>query len=163
MTGARGTGPGESDDCPDAALLVEFARGTLAPEEKSVVLAHVRACEECSEVLRLWTAGERASSELPSGERASSERAPREHASADRAAGGTGPMTGVFRPKASPPRPGDILDGKYKVERVLGLGGMGVVVAATHLSLGRTVAVKLKSSARSVPSRARTRVTCGGW
>jgi serine/threonine protein kinase len=38
---------------------------------------------------------------------------------------------------------GTILDGKYRVERVLGRGGMGVVVAATHLGLGHKVAIKL--------------------
>ena len=36
-----------------------------------------------------------------------------------------------------------MLAGKYRVERVLGEGGMGVVVAATHLALGELVAVKL--------------------
>jgi serine/threonine-protein kinase len=39
-------------------------------------------------------------------------------------------------------RPGDILAGKYRVERVLGVGGMGVVVAAHHIHLDETVALK---------------------
>ncbi len=38
---------------------------------------------------------------------------------------------------------GAILDGKYRVERVLGRGGMGVVLAAVHLQLGQRVALKL--------------------
>src|SRR5262245_1387057 len=38
---------------------------------------------------------------------------------------------------------GDVLAGKYRVERVLGVGGMGVVVAATHLELDELVAIKL--------------------
>jgi serine/threonine-protein kinase len=38
---------------------------------------------------------------------------------------------------------GTVLRGKYRVERVLGAGGMGVVLAATHLRLGGRVAVKL--------------------
>jgi serine/threonine-protein kinase len=37
---------------------------------------------------------------------------------------------------------GDVLAGKYRVERVLGVGGMGYVVSALHLELGQRVAVK---------------------
>jgi eukaryotic-like serine/threonine-protein kinase len=40
-------------------------------------------------------------------------------------------------------REGDVLAGKYRVERVLGAGGMGVVVAAHHLGLDTKVAIKL--------------------
>jgi serine/threonine-protein kinase len=39
-------------------------------------------------------------------------------------------------------RPGDVLAGKYRVERVLGAGGMGVVVAAYHLQIDERVALK---------------------
>jgi eukaryotic-like serine/threonine-protein kinase len=39
-------------------------------------------------------------------------------------------------------REGDILAGKYRVERVLGAGGMGVVVAAHHMQLDEKVALK---------------------
>ncbi len=39
-------------------------------------------------------------------------------------------------------RAGDIIAGKFQVERVLGEGGMGYVVAARHLQLGQTVALK---------------------
>ena len=38
---------------------------------------------------------------------------------------------------------GDLLAGKYRIERVLGEGGMGVVVSATHLQIGQRVAIKL--------------------
>jgi len=37
---------------------------------------------------------------------------------------------------------GDVLSGKYRIERVLGSGGMGVVVAAHHLQLDERVAIK---------------------
>jgi serine/threonine protein kinase len=43
----------------------------------------------------------------------------------------------------SPVRPGEILAGKYRVERVLGVGGMGLVLAAHHLELNEMVALKL--------------------
>ena len=39
-------------------------------------------------------------------------------------------------------RPGDVIAGKFHVERVLGEGGMGYVVAARHLQLGQMVALK---------------------
>jgi serine/threonine-protein kinase len=38
---------------------------------------------------------------------------------------------------------GGVIAGKYRIERVIGHGGMGVVVAASHLALQRTVAIKL--------------------
>ncbi len=43
---------------------------------------------------------------------------------------------------AAPVKTGEILAGKYRVERVLGMGGMGVAVAATHLQLDQMVALK---------------------
>jgi eukaryotic-like serine/threonine-protein kinase len=42
-----------------------------------------------------------------------------------------------------PFRNGDCIARKYRVEHVVGRGGMGVVVAATHLELGRCFAIKL--------------------
>jgi hypothetical protein len=42
-----------------------------------------------------------------------------------------------------PVAPGEVIDGKYRVLRILGAGGMGVVAAATHVQLGSSVAVKI--------------------
>src|SRR5689334_4718865 len=39
--------------------------------------------------------------------------------------------------------PGDLLDGKYAIQRVLGEGGMGVVYEALHTKLDQRVAIKL--------------------
>jgi eukaryotic-like serine/threonine-protein kinase len=41
------------------------------------------------------------------------------------------------------PAPGDIFAGKYRIEGVLGLGGMGAVLAARHLQLDEKVAIKV--------------------
>jgi eukaryotic-like serine/threonine-protein kinase len=38
---------------------------------------------------------------------------------------------------------GSLVATKYRVDRILGAGGMGVVVAATHVDLGQVVAIKL--------------------
>src|SRR5262245_5213931 len=47
------------------------------------------------------------------------------------------------RDPVEPPRQGEVLAGKYRIERMLGSGGMGVVMSAHHLELGTTVAIKL--------------------
>ncbi|HEY4118614.1 MAG TPA: serine/threonine-protein kinase, partial [Byssovorax sp.] len=55
-------------------------------------------------------------------------------------------------------REGALVDGKYRVERVIGAGGMGVVVAAMHLALGERVALKfIKRGAASADAIERMR------
>ena len=46
-------------------------------------------------------------------------------------------------PMPLPVQPGDVVAGKYRIERVLAQGGMGVVVVANHEALGQRVAIKL--------------------
>ncbi|HXX66717.1 MAG TPA: protein kinase [Polyangiaceae bacterium] len=41
------------------------------------------------------------------------------------------------------PRPGELLGGKFRIERLVGRGGMGAVFAARHELLGQRVAVKM--------------------
>ena len=54
---------------------------------------------------------------------------------------------------------GDLLgDGKYRVERVLGAGGMGIVVEATHLDLEQRVALKLVLNASDQDDEATRRL-----
>jgi serine/threonine protein kinase len=50
------------------------------------------------------------------------------------------------------PKAGELLASKYQIGEVLGVGGMGVVMAGTHVALRQRVAVKfLTSDARDVP------------
>jgi serine/threonine-protein kinase len=49
----------------------------------------------------------------------------------------------------------DVVDGKYRIERTIGAGGMGNVYAATHIGLGTTVALKVLHSSDTEESHAR--------
>jgi eukaryotic-like serine/threonine-protein kinase len=52
----------------------------------------------------------------------------------------------------TPIKAGEVLAGKFQIERVLGAGGMGVVVAARHMHLDERVAIKyLQPEALSEP------------
>lgn len=60
-------------------------------------------------------------------------------ASASRAIASSG---GPSRPAPKALAVGDVVAGRYVVERVLGIGGMGQVVSAKHMKLGTLVAIK---------------------
>jgi CheY-like chemotaxis protein len=68
-------------------------------------------------------------------------------------------LSAIQRVIAQPDRelgPGARVAGRYQIEAVIGEGAMGVVYRATHLHLGREVALKVLSSHRDLPeSRAR--------
>jgi eukaryotic-like serine/threonine-protein kinase len=49
------------------------------------------------------------------------------------------------------PAIGDIVAEKYRVERILGAGGMGVVLLGTHTTVGNKVALKFLKSASASP------------
>src|SRR4051794_10005828 len=52
------------------------------------------------------------------------------------------PRRGEYSERMPEIHSGDLLAGKYRVERVLGAGGMGFVLAATHIHLEQLVALK---------------------
>jgi serine/threonine-protein kinase len=54
-------------------------------------------------------------------------------------------------------KPGELVGGKYRVERVIGVGGMGVVVAASHIALGQLVAIKFLQPESGKDPEARAR------
>src|SRR5262245_52184470 len=59
--------------------------------------------------------------------------------------------------KTSPVQPGDIVAGKYRVERILGIGNVGAVVAAVRIGRGDRVALKVLLEGRSADEVQRER------
>lgn len=48
---------------------------------------------------------------------------------------------------------GDLIDGKYRIEREIGKGGMGVVYQAQHMLLGKVVALKMMQAACQIDAQ----------
>jgi len=58
----------------------------------------------------------------------------------------------VMRLKGTPFAPGEVVGGRYRIERIVAEGGMGIIVAAHHLELEEQVAIKfLKEEFASQP------------
>lgn len=53
---------------------------------------------------------------------------------------------------ALPYAPGDVVDGKYRIDAVIGVGGMGAVARGMHLVLGEPVALKFLRADRDADS-----------
>ena len=51
-------------------------------------------------------------------------------------------LVGPLNPSVPPFRPGDVIANKYRVDEILGCGGMAWVLRATHLQLNQKVALK---------------------
>jgi len=73
------------------------------------------------------------------------------------AAGTSPPPPAADVTPAPPVGVGEVVAGKYRIDAVIGFGGMGIVCAATHLELHTSIAVKFVRPERSVDDRAVSR------
>src|SRR3954469_21190402 len=117
-------------DCLEEATVLGFLGGTLRPDERAGVEAHVAACTSCADLVT-WVAADQASStaRLPGAEGR--------------------PFVGQLHP--------GVRVGRYQILGAVGRGGMGEVYAAYHPDLDRRIALKVvtESGASSTERRAR--------
>jgi len=73
---------------------------------------------------------------------------------ADQADGPPELLPASERVPALPVAVGAVIDGKYRIDRVIGFGGMGIVCEATHVELHTSLAVKFVRSDRGINERA---------
>ncbi len=114
--------------CASEGVILDLVSGRLDVAARSEVERHIAACDECR---RLVAALARTS--LVGGTTITSD------ASASREDGAQEASVPRVRVRV---RPGDTIGEKYVVERVIGQGGMGIVVLAMHEQLGQRVAIK---------------------
>ena len=115
---------GRTPECLDEERIAAFVAGQLDASELPRVEAHVASCAWCQRLV----------ADAAYGAIAMTERMER--------------MEPAPVPRSKPwanfvPAAGEMIANKYRIEAMLGHGGMGAVLAARHVELGHRVAIKI--------------------
>jgi hypothetical protein len=141
-------------DCPEPGLLKALLDGTLSPPDETMVGRHLETCPRCQQALEALVADGASWAELPRRLRPEQPEAGATlHPALARSTRHT--RAAETQPEASASDlPPDFLDasdevghlgrlGRYEVRRVIGRGGMGIVLEAIDPSLQRVAAIKV--------------------
>ena len=137
----------DASTCLDERAVVAFVGGAISDPALVGVEAHLVSCARCRGLVTDAAREPAASDEAPVG-----------------SASGTLYDESPDVPEAGPPSstsdlsatllasPGDVVASKYRIEKLLGRGGMGDVFSAVHLELGHRVAIKVLRQAEPLSS-----------
>lgn len=109
---------------PDENTLVEYVRGALSQHGRQQVNVHVDECDGCRRTLAALA----------------------RHVSVRTGEAASADFT-ITQPEVLGAAPGSLLDGRFRLDSLLGGGAMGVVFAAEDLQLKEKVAVKVLAPA----------------
>src|ERR1051325_3960383 len=132
--------------------------GKLPPEQQGPLADHAATCPACHAVVETMLGGPQTQQGGPQTDSRPMtvgsivrRRFPLAHPPATRPAchavaetmpGGPQTQQGGPQTDSRPMTVGSIVGGRFRIDRLLGAGGMGIVVAATHLELGNRIAIK---------------------
>jgi serine/threonine protein kinase len=120
-----GAAAGPRSVCPGDETVARFVRGSLPSAEDVDVRGHIDECADCRRLISDVALLDNSAAPNPS-MNITEPAALTRQAQAEHILG-----------------PGAVIGEKYQVTHVLGTGGMGKVLAARHLELGQTVAIKV--------------------
>jgi serine/threonine-protein kinase len=154
---------GDLVHCPNITTLRDLAAGSLSRDDADRVREHLVLCQQCRGAMRRLEAGDAAPA--PSGDLPETARDPESSAtSAYEVPTQTTPVPpgcedppnlSFLAPTARPDSLGRIAH--YEILRILGGGGMGIVLKGFDPKLDRVVAIKLIDSRMASSERARRR------
>jgi serine/threonine-protein kinase len=132
-----------SAECASEDVILELVSGQLDLAARTDVERHIASCDECRKLVAALARTSLVGGATPTNDATDANHTNHASDAGDATEREDGARDGVAPRKDIRVRPGDKIAGKYLVERVIGRGGMGIVMLAMHEQLGQRVAIKL--------------------